>query len=68
MKLKIHKFEDGRESYSTGNITGELNGMPPVETKEVEISEEESEEIFNNPKKFREKREKEIKDRNAKPS
>ena len=57
MIIKIQKFADGNESYSTLNISGELNGEGPIEVKEVEINDTDAQILLNNPTEYKLKEE-----------
>ena len=60
MKLRIHKWPNGKEGYSFG-VTPHRPGMKPDKIEEVEVTKEELDEILKSPKKFREKRKKDAK-------
>ncbi len=52
MKLKVHVFKDGRQSFSTDNMEVEINSQLPEIIHMIEISDQDAHEIITNPVNF----------------
>jgi len=58
MKVRIHRWKNRDDTFSTPNITGVFNGEGPVEIEDVDFEEKDAEELLENPTKWKVKKEK----------
>lgn len=52
MKVKIFTYPDGRHAFATGNIEIEVNKQKPIDEVQMNMDDNQKEELFNNPKDF----------------
>ena len=53
MKIKIHTYPDGSESYTTGNIEILHNKQKPIKTEEIDMEEHSASKFLDNPGKYK---------------